>query len=244
METFALAFCVMKVNSSSIVAWNPLQETIHSQALGVSGMFMNEVLLHFHLQLVSLYTSSDLWLNSLCFQLVDVSRDFAHVFDKEEKSSLGGHPARGSGCSSFAKPVATSLDASSQRRWPGCPPQVASRSCRPSPVAQVHLHHVCEKSNTPLSSRMALRLNSAKSTKTLPMLRRTRRTFHRHAGRGPTSSGMSRNGLRPSPEQRTPSQKACHPQSQPARVIEGVAIVGVKPAGGHISAAMRRQFVG
>ena len=83
-------------------------------------------------------------------------------------------------------------------------------------------------------------MNSAKSTKTLPMLRRTRRTFHRHTGGGPTRSGMSRNGLRPSPEQRTPSQKACHHPSQPARAIEGVAIVGVKPAGRHISAARRR----
>ena len=33
---------------------------------------MNEVLLHFHLQLVGLYTSSDLWLNSLCFELADL----------------------------------------------------------------------------------------------------------------------------------------------------------------------------
>ena len=107
-------------------------------------MFMNEVLLHFHLQLASLYTSSDLWLNSLCFQLVDFSCDFAHVFNKEEKSSLGGHPARRSGCSSFAKPEATSMDTSSQLRWPDCPPQVASRRCRPSPPAQVHLHYVCE----------------------------------------------------------------------------------------------------
>ena len=34
-------------------------------------MIMNEVFLHFHLQhvqLVALYTSSDLWLNFLCFQ--------------------------------------------------------------------------------------------------------------------------------------------------------------------------------
>ena len=30
---------------------------------------MNEVLLHCHLQFASLYTSSDLWLESLCFQL-------------------------------------------------------------------------------------------------------------------------------------------------------------------------------
>ena len=44
----------------------------------------------------------------------------------------------------FAKPVATSLDTLSARRWPDCPPKVASRPCGPSPPAQVHLHHVCE----------------------------------------------------------------------------------------------------
>ena len=53
----------------------------HFPARGILGMFMNEVLLQFHLQLVSLYTSSDLWLSSLCFQPADflccggVSRD-------------------------------------------------------------------------------------------------------------------------------------------------------------------------
>ena len=82
-----------------------------------------------------------------------------------------------------------------------------------------------------LAEGLALELGEV-NLKTLPMLRRTRRTFHRRTGGGPTSSGMSRNGLRPLLEQRTPSQIACHPQSQPARVIEGVAIVGVKPAGG------------
>ena len=81
-----------------------------------------------------------------------------------------------------------------------------------------------------LAEGLALELGEV-NLKTLPTLRRTRRTFHRHTGGGPTNSGTSRNGLRPSPEQRTPSQKACHPQSQPARAIEGVAIVGVKPAG-------------
>ena len=38
-------------------------------ARGILGMFMNDVLQHFHLQLVSLYTRSDLWLNSLFLQL-------------------------------------------------------------------------------------------------------------------------------------------------------------------------------
>ena len=76
-----------------------------------------------------------------------------------------------------------------------------------------------------LAEGLALELGEV-DLKTLPMLRSTWRTFHRHTGGGPTSFGMTRNGLRPSPEQRTPSQKACHPQSQPARVIESVAIVG------------------
>ena len=69
-------------------------------ARGILGMLMNEVLLHFHLQLVSLYTSSDLWPNSLCFQLADFLF-YTHVFNKEEKSSPGGLPARNSGCSRF-----------------------------------------------------------------------------------------------------------------------------------------------
>ena len=100
---------------------------------------------------------------SVC-QLADFPSEYTHVFKKEEKSSLDGHPARSSGCSSFAKPVATSLDTSPQRRWPDCPPQVVSRPCRPSPPEQVHQHHVCEKSNTPLSSRRALRLSSVRLT--------------------------------------------------------------------------------
>ena len=40
----------------------------HVPARGIFGMFMNEVLLHCHLQLVSLHTISYLWLDSLCFQ--------------------------------------------------------------------------------------------------------------------------------------------------------------------------------
>ena len=42
-------------------------------------MFMNEVFSHFHLQLVTLYTSSDLWLNFLCSQFADFSRFHARV---------------------------------------------------------------------------------------------------------------------------------------------------------------------
>ena len=43
----------------------------HLPRTGNFGMFMNEVFSHFHLQLVALYTSSDLWLNFLCFQFAD-----------------------------------------------------------------------------------------------------------------------------------------------------------------------------
>ena len=46
----------------------------HFPARGILGMFMEKVFLHFHLQLVTLYTSSDLWLNFLCFQFADFSR--------------------------------------------------------------------------------------------------------------------------------------------------------------------------
>ena len=59
-------------------------------------------------------------------------------------SLLSSRPARETCETTFAKPVATSLDTLSARRWPVCPPKVASRPCRPSPPAQVHLHHVCE----------------------------------------------------------------------------------------------------
>ena len=45
----------------------------HLPRTGILGMFMNEVFLHFHLQLVALYTNSDLWLNSLCFPFADFS---------------------------------------------------------------------------------------------------------------------------------------------------------------------------
>ena len=41
-----------------------------------------------------------------------------------------------------------------------------------------------------LADGLALELGEV-NIKTLPMLRRTRRTFHRHTGGGPTSSGMS-----------------------------------------------------
>ena len=47
---------------------------------------MDEMLLHLHLQSVSLHTCSDLGLNSLCLHRVDVFK----FLNKEEKSSLGG----------------------------------------------------------------------------------------------------------------------------------------------------------
>ena len=73
----------------------------HLPRTGILGMFMNEVFLHFHLQLVALYTNSDLWLNSLCFPFADFSWVLHSVFNKGEKSSLGGLPARSSGCISI-----------------------------------------------------------------------------------------------------------------------------------------------
>ena len=78
------------------------------------GMFMNEVFSHFHLQLVTLYTSSDPWHNFLCFQLAD-SCDSTHVFNKEENSSLGGLPTRSSGCSRFCTRLSSALSSSRLR---------------------------------------------------------------------------------------------------------------------------------
>ena len=46
----------------------------HFPTRGIRGLFMNKVFWHFHLQLVALYTSSDLWLDFLCFQFADFSR--------------------------------------------------------------------------------------------------------------------------------------------------------------------------
>ena len=51
----------------------------HFPARGIFGMFMNEVLLHFHLQLVSLNTSSDLWPTPLRFQFADFLRFHTRV---------------------------------------------------------------------------------------------------------------------------------------------------------------------
>ena len=60
-----------------------------------------------------------------------------------------------------------------------------------------------------LAEGLALELGEV-NLKTLPTLRRTRR-IDRHTGGGPTSSGMSRNGLRPSPEQRAPLAESLPP---------------------------------
>ena len=81
-------------------------------------MFMNEVFPHFHLQLVTLYTSSDLWLNLLCFQFADFSRfctRVQQVFNKEENSSLGGLPTRNSGCSRFCTRLSSAMSSSRLR---------------------------------------------------------------------------------------------------------------------------------
>ena len=43
----------------------------HFPTRGIFGLFMDKVFLHFHLQFVSLYTSSDLWLSSLRSQFAD-----------------------------------------------------------------------------------------------------------------------------------------------------------------------------
>ena len=51
----------------------------HRPRTGNFRMFMNEVFSHFHLQLVTLCTSSDLWPNFLCSQFADFSRFYARV---------------------------------------------------------------------------------------------------------------------------------------------------------------------
>ena len=56
-----------------------------SPSRGILATFMNEVLLHLHLQLVSLYTSSDLWLNSLCSHRADFFRD-SHMCSTTKRS--------------------------------------------------------------------------------------------------------------------------------------------------------------
>ena len=38
----------------------------HSPAQGILGMFLNEMLLHLHLQLLTFHTYSDLWLDYFC----------------------------------------------------------------------------------------------------------------------------------------------------------------------------------
>ena len=55
-------------------------------------MLMNEVFSHFHLQLVTLYTSSDLWLNFLCLQFADFSRCRTTRAQQRRKSHLADFP--------------------------------------------------------------------------------------------------------------------------------------------------------
>ena len=74
-------------------------------------MFMNEVFSHFHLQLVTLYTSSDLWLNFLCFQFADFSR-FCTLAQQRRKLITCGLPTRSSGCSRFCTRLSSALSSS------------------------------------------------------------------------------------------------------------------------------------
>ena len=86
----------------------------HLPRNGNFGIFMIQVFSHFHLQLVTLYTSSDLWLFFSIFNLL-ISRASAHVFNKEENSSLGGLPTRSSGCSRFCTRLSSALSSSRLR---------------------------------------------------------------------------------------------------------------------------------
>ena len=189
-------------------------------------MFMNYVLLHFHLQLVILYTSSDLWLNSLCFFNLLIFRVISGTCSRKKRSRQSAD-------------ILQEVRAAqvSQRPWPL--PRIPYRHGG----GQIVLHKLLPDAADPLrrhkficttyDSRRALCLKSVKSTSTHSQCcaalggRSTR-----HTGGGPTSSGMSRNGLRPLPDKRTPSQKACHPQSQPARASGTNAFAGV-PASAH-----------
>ena len=70
----------------------------HLPRTGIFGMFMNKAFLHFHLQLVTLHTSSDLLAQIFTvFNLLN-SRA-ARVLNREENSSHVGLPTRSSRCS-------------------------------------------------------------------------------------------------------------------------------------------------
>ena len=48
-------------------------------ARAILGMFMNDMILHLHLQFVGLHTCSDLWLNILCVHRADFFRFHTRV---------------------------------------------------------------------------------------------------------------------------------------------------------------------
>ena len=76
---------------------------------------MNEMLLHFHLQLVSLYTSSLICGSIFSVFNLLISCGSTHVFNKEEKSSPDGLPARNSGCSRLCTRRSSALSSSKLR---------------------------------------------------------------------------------------------------------------------------------
>ena len=64
----------------------------HLPRTGNFGMFMNKVFSHFHLQLVTLYTSSDMWLNCLCSQFAGFSRFCTRVQQRRKTHHLADFP--------------------------------------------------------------------------------------------------------------------------------------------------------
>ena len=72
------------------------------------------------MKLFSLHTCRNLWLNPLCLHRADFFR--FHICDREEMSSLGGLPARSSGCARFCNRRSSVLSSSRLRptlsHWP------------------------------------------------------------------------------------------------------------------------------
>ena len=56
----------------------------HAPARGILATFLDEMLLHLHLQLVSLHTSFDLWLNSPCSHRADFFKD-SHMYSTKKR---------------------------------------------------------------------------------------------------------------------------------------------------------------
>ena len=86
----------------------------HLPARGIHGMFMNEVFLHFHLQLVTLHTSSDLWLNFLCFLFADFSW-FCTRSQQRRKVVTWRTSRKKLGCSRFCTHRSSALSSSRLR---------------------------------------------------------------------------------------------------------------------------------